>query len=69
MKEETTRNVGKSLPQESRQKHKVVIMHEHDVPFLVDASDSLQEQLVCVRIRLVVATEAGRARHFRARVG
>lgn len=52
MQEEAARDVGKPLPQQGRQKHQVVVMHQHDISFLVDACHRLQEELVCVSIRL-----------------
>lgn len=52
MQEEAARDVGKPLPQQGRQKHQVVIMHEHNISFLVDACYRFQEKLVRVSISL-----------------
>lgn len=52
MEEKPTSDVWKPLPQESRQKHKIVIMHEHDIPFFVDAGHCLQEKLICMGVCL-----------------
>lgn len=52
VEEEPTRDIGKSLPQESRQEHEIVVVHQHYVPFLVDARYCLQKELVRMRIRL-----------------
>lgn len=52
MEEKTTRDIGKSLPQQRGKEHEVVIMYQHKVAFLVYASHCLEEEFIGVHICL-----------------